>query len=638
MFEPAIVVIAYNRVKPLQRLLGSLSKANYPSDNITLHISIDGSNDSIVKKIADGFEWEHGEKVIDLKPENLGLVKHVVECGQLTKKYGTIIVLEDDLIVAPGFYQYAQQASEFYSKEDNIAGVSLFTYPVEENNFYPFQPINDGSDVHFIQVASSWGQSWTESQWAKFTTWLTENPGGKDNLLPNYVTQWGNRSWKKLFISYMIDTNRFFVFPNTSYTSNFEDEGTNATSMELFQVPMRIGNTCPRFNSFSDSRSIYDPYFELRPECVKSLIPALSNVDFDVDIYGEKPLEVGAKYVLTTKRCSKSIKSFGSEMKPLIQNVIYEIGGGDVVLCRKEDLELTEDLRFLSLNTSSTQLNQYEKTKKQKFEQVSIVVPVLNDQVELFSKTIKNLAKDRFYNATLMIACSVEIAGSVKELLNDISANVTFMISESQDASNLLREGIENCTTDYCGWIQPGMQIDLLRMESVAHMFRRIAQVQVVMGIQAEVHRDNYLRLNTAEQRWTPARVNSNKSKAGKIRTELVFWRRSLVPEEVVARLKCESLFLELLMLNPVYVLALKLGDFKDVPQVKSLSVQEVSKMFSEKELQPKGVIGAVFRPIFQFWFSRNVPFFRLFYKEAERLPLVIRYDFENDSFYLDNY
>ena len=70
-------------------------------------------------------------------------------------------MLEDDLIVAPGFYHYAQRANEFYTDDDKVAGVSLFTYPVEEIKFYPFQPIQDDSDVHVIQVASSWGKSWT---------------------------------------------------------------------------------------------------------------------------------------------------------------------------------------------------------------------------------------------------------------------------------------------------------------------------------------------------------------------------------------------------------------------------------------------------------------------------------------------
>ena len=70
MSEPAIVVIAYNRKEPLLRLLKSLANANYPSNNIVLHISIDGSAISTEMAAAvDQFEWQHGKKNIDVKPE-----------------------------------------------------------------------------------------------------------------------------------------------------------------------------------------------------------------------------------------------------------------------------------------------------------------------------------------------------------------------------------------------------------------------------------------------------------------------------------------------------------------------------------------------------------------------------------------
>ena len=93
MIEPAIVVIAYNRVEPLRRLFKSLAESYYPSENITLHISIDASQNSKVKELVDTFEWKHGEKIVDLKSEKLGLLKHILSCCDLTNKYESIIVL-----------------------------------------------------------------------------------------------------------------------------------------------------------------------------------------------------------------------------------------------------------------------------------------------------------------------------------------------------------------------------------------------------------------------------------------------------------------------------------------------------------------------------------------------------------------
>jgi hypothetical protein len=638
MTEPAIVVIAYNRVLPLQRLLQSLANASYPSENIKLHISIDASVVKSVKQLADSFEWTHGEKIVDLKSENLGLVKHVMECGQLTKKYGSIIVLEDDLIVAPGFYRYAQKANEFYSKDDQIAGVSLFTYPVEENNFYPFEPIHDGTDVHFIQVASSWGQSWSSDQWSKFKTWLIDNPNGKSELLPTYIQNWGNKSWKRLFISYLIDTDRYFVFPNTAYSSNFEEDGTHASDKGLFQVNMHVGITDPRFESLEDSNSIHDAYFELLPKCVKNLYPSLSSVDFEVDMYGEKPVEGNSEYVLTSKRSKKAISSYASRMRPLLQNVLNEIEGEDIVLCRREDLTLTEKNRFLMLHASSMELDQFTKVIKQKREQVSLIIPVLDDQVDAFKTTLNSLKSDHFCDVSLLIVCSEETADRIDERTKHAPLRIEIVICPIQNVDDLLRIGIANCVTDYCGWAQPGMLIDLNRLESVSKIFQRMSLVQIVHGVEEDIVEESYAKLNTSKGRWTTARANSNQSEATKIRTEFVFWRKSLLTKEVISKIGSANLFVELLKLNPIYLAALKLGDLAGVNPSEVLSTEDVSEILSGPEYQPKGGVTAIFRPIFQFWFNLNVPFFRLFYKESEQLPLVIRYDFKNDSFYLDNY
>ena len=77
----AIVVVAYNREKSLQRLLRSLEKAEYYGDRITLIISIDKSENSLVQEYAEAFIWKHGRKIVTVQKHNLGLKKHVLQCG-----------------------------------------------------------------------------------------------------------------------------------------------------------------------------------------------------------------------------------------------------------------------------------------------------------------------------------------------------------------------------------------------------------------------------------------------------------------------------------------------------------------------------------------------------------------------------
>ncbi len=639
MIEPAIVVIAFNREKSLRRLLKSLAEANYPSSTITLHISIDASENNAIKDIADAFEWKHGEKVIDLKSENLGLLKHILQCGALTTIYDSIVVLEDDVVVAPNFYNYTVRANDFYAKDQKIAGVSLYTYSSEENNFYPFEPIRDNGDVHFIQVASSWGQSWNKDQWSKFKFWLTGNPGGKKILLPNYILNWGDNSWKKLFINYLIDTDRYFVFPNISYSTNFEDKGTHASSTGLFQVQLNYNDTIPHFCSISDSKSIYDVYFELTSDCLKKWCPSLEEFDFDVDLYGMKPVENSvSEYILSSRRGVNSVKFFGTMMRPLLQNVLSEIQGEGIGLYRKNDLLPTKKNRFLAINTAAVRLEQYSDVRRETIECSTIVIPVLDDQLSDLKVTLKAMNSDRFYNLMLLIVCTPASENSVREIVLEAPVEIEVVTDDSENVDDLLRLGITHCSTDYCSWMQPGMTMDLDRIEDVARVFQGMSQVQILHGLHDEVDESNYLKLNTASGRWTPQRANSNKTEAAKLRSEFMFWRTSLISEIDISKLNSGNLFLELLKLNPVYLVALKLGNRNGKNALSSISSSELKESLRASEFQPKRSFQSITRPIFHYWFRRNVPFFRLFYRETEKLPLVIRYDFKNDSFYLDNY
>lgn len=640
MLEPAIVVIGYNREKPLLRLLKSLANASYPSNNITLHVSLDWSPISSELEEAVGkFEWKHGKKIVEVKHENQGLLKHVLACGELTKHYESIIVLEDDLIVAPGFYRYAQKANDFYSNDEKIAGVSLFSYPVEENNFYPFQAIQDDSDVHFIQVASSWGQSWTNAQWSKFKTWLIENPQGKEVLLPDYIHKWGSNSWKKLFINYLIDVDRYFVFPTTAYSSNFEEVGTHASQTGFFQVPMNLGESELRFKKWQDSNSIYDVYFELIPPALKRMIPEFAEFDLDVDLYGAKPIDqLKSEFLLTIKKGKSPLRTFGAKMTPLLQNVLFEVEGKEIGLYRRDLILPTEKDRFLILKTSPIQVNQSAELRSRLFEQVTLVIPVLDGMLLDLKETFQALESNRFFTCTFLIVCTDTIREEVELIVKHAPVSVEVITLPTTNLDHLLRCGIALVQTDYCGWMQAGMIIDPVKLESVARVFQDMVQVQILHGIEERVTERDYLKLNTSKYRWTARTANLRKLDAAHVRTEFVFWRKSLTPDGNASNLNPANLFIELLKMNPVYVLAMNLGSFNGKNALEILSKEEVAESLKSPEFQPKTSAGSILRPIFRFWFYSNLPIFRLFYRETEQLPMVIRYDFKNDSYFLDNY
>lgn len=352
-YKPVIIVVAYNRIKPLERLFHSLEQSHYPFD-VKLIVSIDHSpGNEGVSGYVHAFNWSHGEKEIICRKENMGIKAHIIACADLVDQYDSVIILEDDLYVSPHFYTYAQKALDYYARDERIAGISLYNYPAIEKREdpLPFTPVQDNSDVYFIQYAASWGQAWTRKQWHGFKEWLGRHTSfaaywGK---VPFNVMDWPLTSWKKYFITYMIEQEKFFVFPTISLSTNFDDKGSNRSndSHEL-QSPLKIDDRPLQLKSLSESFNVYDAFFELLPEKMNRFCSGLSAYNYDVDLYGiKRDFELKKEYVLTTKKCNQPIRSFGRYLKPHEMNIIFSVPGNDISFCRRSDiLDFSKDHRY----------------------------------------------------------------------------------------------------------------------------------------------------------------------------------------------------------------------------------------------------------------------------------------------------
>lgn len=336
-----IVTVAYNRPKSLQRLLKSLSKVNYMNDSVRLYISIDRAkeddyNNLKVKEVADKFEWKFGEKIVDFKKENMGLKEHILLCGDLTKKYDNIIVLEDDIVVSPYMYIYAKQVLEEYKEDNKIAGFGLYSFQRNPMNNLPFYPIQDGSDVYFMQYACSWGQMWTKDKWKEFKNWYEKCDKENFNItnLPPYIGAWKRQSWLKYHIRYVVETDKYFVYPKIGVTTNFSDVGEhNGKSNFAYQCLMYSNENDfkIRFSKLEYTQGVYDAYFEN----VKMKQILKTDKQVVSDFYGEKNIDSINKdcYLLSTKPYSyEIIKNFDLVMYPYEQNIINEIEGNKLFL------------------------------------------------------------------------------------------------------------------------------------------------------------------------------------------------------------------------------------------------------------------------------------------------------------------
>lgn len=341
-YKPAIVIAAYNRSSSLQRLLKSLSFAHYYSE-VTLVISIDKSENDDVYDVACDFEWNNGEKVIIRHKENLGLKDHIISCGNLTKDYGSIILLEDDLYVSPFFYVYACEALNIYCDSNHIVGISLYSPSYNENAKLSFTPLVEDSSVYFLQLPSSSGQLWTINHWDNFSCWYNSdgnNGNYNSNRIPNNISNWNNKSsWKKVFAKYMIEENKYFVYPYVSLTTNCGDAGVHFSRKSfLTQVALQTTEIDYKFKDFESAVCVYDAFYEILPTKLKMIARCVVDYDFEVDFYGSKCLSQSDKpYFLTTHRCIKFERSFGLEFKPIELNIVNDNSGHHIFLVTRSD-------------------------------------------------------------------------------------------------------------------------------------------------------------------------------------------------------------------------------------------------------------------------------------------------------------
>ncbi|MGV1681755.1 glycosyltransferase family 2 protein [Sphingopyxis sp. NJF-3] len=344
-----VIVVTYNRIKSLERLLASLQRADYGGDAVDLMISIDGGEVSkTIYDYASGISWPFGRLAVRRFQRNLGLRRHILNCGALAHDYDAIILLEDDIVVGPNFHAFTRQAIDHYSNDERIAGISLYAPSHNEMADLPFQPMLSGFSVYCLQSAQSWGQCWTRKMWADFEAWYVAYG---DMLLhapdmPERIYSWPKSSWKKFAMKYLAETGKTWLYPYRSHTTNCSEVGThNRQVTAIYQVGLSHGNEKFAFAPLEDLIH-YDLYFERKGEQLRDSLRVPDDQPLILDLYGTRQQVVGPAHLLTTRILPRApLQSFGFAFKPQEMNItmatagdlagLYQIDVGETVdLCR----------------------------------------------------------------------------------------------------------------------------------------------------------------------------------------------------------------------------------------------------------------------------------------------------------------
>jgi hypothetical protein len=138
-----------------------------------LFIYADGSKDSTqqeaVNEVRNYIRTIKGFKQITLmeRSENWGLARNIID-GVTTQvnRYGKVIVLEDDLVVAPYFLQFMNDALEVYKNEPRVGHIQACDFTQDSSLPATF----------LIKWTGSWGWATWDRAWKHF------NPNGNELL------------------------------------------------------------------------------------------------------------------------------------------------------------------------------------------------------------------------------------------------------------------------------------------------------------------------------------------------------------------------------------------------------------------------------------------------------------------------
>ena len=164
-----VLLFTYNRLSHTQRCVEALLK-NHLSSESELFIYSDAAKDiaqqESVKEVRNFIHTIQGFKAITIieRDKNWGLAKNIID-GVTTQvnRYGKVIVLEDDLVVAPFFLQFMNEALETYKDEPKIGHIQACDFTQD-----PSLP-----DTFLIKFTGCWG-------WAR--AWKHFNSNGKELL------------------------------------------------------------------------------------------------------------------------------------------------------------------------------------------------------------------------------------------------------------------------------------------------------------------------------------------------------------------------------------------------------------------------------------------------------------------------
>lgn len=163
-----IVLFVYNRPWHTKKTIEAL-KQNSLALQSDLFIFADGEktlNDKKIKETREYIRNINGFKSITIveSDKNIGCANSIIAgVSEVIRKYGKIIVLEDDVVTSKMFLEYLNKGLQSFKDHENIGSISGYSFPQKILNI----PESYKNDTYLSLRFGSWGWGTWENRWNK---------------------------------------------------------------------------------------------------------------------------------------------------------------------------------------------------------------------------------------------------------------------------------------------------------------------------------------------------------------------------------------------------------------------------------------------------------------------------------------
>lgn len=238
-----IIIFTYNRPHHIRKMLQTLENAELAQDSDVFIFSDGAKNANAIEHVNRvraiiAEPWNFKKITIIERERNVGLAQNVISgVSEIIKRYGKIIVLEDDLEIARVGLRYFNDALDAYEQEEKVMEISGYMYPIKDAYKLP--------ETFFFRVANSWGWATWKRAWDKYNTDIDQLIADfdKDKIkkfsIDNTENFWKQvkeykagkiNSWAIRWYLTLFNNDGFALYPRQSMIQNMGTDGSGTHS------------------------------------------------------------------------------------------------------------------------------------------------------------------------------------------------------------------------------------------------------------------------------------------------------------------------------------------------------------------------------------------------------------------------